>query len=500
MKKKVISLKIVISLIGIMLLLNCEKEGHINITDNINNEFNYKTVSSEEILNFQKESNLAKKTENQLNLKLDFSDIKQEKIKNTSEFITLIPAKTKYQNIDSKVILLKQGDNFIKALINIIPDKNMSSKKFSGILSITHLNGKFINGYRIKKGVFITQFIKVSPKNKRGTTLTSSAPDEGSCDEGLNPDSDFCNNNLDEVVINSSTSSGGFVISIPISISNYSDNGPGLNGYGLGFSSGGGGGFSDFSGSSDFSNNVVVFPCDNPIHGCDKEECDSGFYKDVFGNCVEEDQIINKLTGKAKCIYNKLKNLKLYKTTIKKFENDTKYTLYLKPGIGTCAIGSEACTDDKDIDKGIITIYFPSHGNTNLDFAATVLHEGIHAHLFRYVNEHIKGVNPNDKRRIYELYFHYKKFSDPNYANVNFQHQYMREKYIYPIANAIRILDKKKYPLYKYLGFAWEGLNTDYGVDKYYDGNKWIDIEKTDYFKDKIIVNNTSKFNKNDCK
>lgn len=454
-------LKTGILFFGISLLLwNCENQEDIKIESNTHNKFLYKTVSSDDILNFKKEYNLAKKTKGKLNLKLDFSNIKQEKIKNTSEFVTTIPAKTKHKNINTKVILVKQHNSLIKILINTIPNENMPSNKFSGIVSITHLNGKFINGYRLKDGLFTTQFVKTQ---KSRASFKFDAPDEGDCDESLNPDSDFCNNNLDEVVISNSSSNGGsFTISIPITIG--SDTGP-VN-YGFGSSTGGGGGGS-YSG---FSNNVVVFPCNNPIHGCDKEECDLGFYKDDDGNCVEEDQIINKLTGKAKCVYEKLKALNLFKATIKKFENSGSYNLILEEGMKCTYSTDDACTEPTDLANGNITVTFQSLGSNNLSFAASLLHEGIHAEIYKYVDEYKKGIDPNDRPNVLHHYKIFKAKNAKDNGTTFAQHKHMQDKYIIPIAEAIRKLDRNRYPLKDYIGFGWDGLKV-YNYDQYIDAN-----------------------------
>ncbi|WP_299157712.1 trypsin inhibitor-like cysteine-rich domain-containing protein [uncultured Tenacibaculum sp.] len=481
-------LKTGILFFGISLLLwNCENQEDIKIESNTHNKFLYKTVSSDDILNFKKEYNLAKKTKDKLNLKLDFSNIKQEKIKNTSEFVTTIPAKTKHKNINTKVILVKQHNSLIKILINTIPNENMSSNKFSGIVSITHLNGKFINGYRLKDGLFTTQFVKTQ---KNRASFKFDAPDEGDCDESLNPDSDFCDNNLDEVVINSGSGGGSFTISITIG----SDTGP-VN-YGFGSSTGGGGSGSSYSGSS---TNVLIFPCNDPVHGCDKEECEPGFYKDDDGNCVEEDQIINKLTGKAKCVYEKLKALNLFKATIKKFENSNNYNLVIEQN-NSCSSGIDACTDGKDVKNGNIKINIritPDH--QPLYYASTLLHEGIHAELFKYVDEHQKGIDPNNRKNLLKWYFSYK---GDEFQSEFAQHQHMADKYVKPIAMAIRKLDNYSYPLEYYMGFGWDGL-TKYGYDGYYDNGKWVSLDKSltsQYNIKQKIVNDNTKLNGNECK
>ena len=89
------------------------------------------------------------------------------------------------------------------------------------------------------------------------------------------------------------------------------------------------------------------------------------------------------MTGKAKCIYDKLQNLNLFKTTVGKFTTG-KYNLRFT-NKGTCnnIAGEEACTDPADIENGNITIRILGSvtSNNELDYAVTILHEGIHAEI-----------------------------------------------------------------------------------------------------------------------
>jgi len=254
-------LRIFVLLIGLSALLwNCEKEEEFEIieTNQITNNFDYKTITTEELSKIKAENNFFSKSKNKLNLQLDFYDIEQKSIENTNEYATIIAATTKHKNINTDVMLIKYKDSIVRVLINMIPDKKINTKRFSGIMSITHLNGKFINGYRIKNGLFLSQFTKV---NKTKNTSIVYKPDPDGCDESLDPDSIFCDDTLDEVIITGGGGSGSYSVNIPPGayMSDYST-------YDFGYGNGGGGSSSNSSGKS-----VDIFPCDNPIHGCDKE-------------------------------------------------------------------------------------------------------------------------------------------------------------------------------------------------------------------------------------
>ena len=317
-----------------------------------------------------------------------------------------------------------------------------------------------------------------------------------------------------------------------------SSGGDGRGGFsGPGSSGGGGGGGGDGS-SSGTSPNI---PCDDIIHGCDKivdrlasrlnldynqknwirnernlkiieDFLDKNPNADVFAklaiqaliekNEVDfDDQIINKLTEKDKCIFNELKKLGLFKSTIKKFENSSNYNLTIKNG--NCNNTNTACTDGNDIKNGNITVTMEIvSGTLPLEYAATLLHEGIHAELFKYVDEHQNGIDPNNRENLLYHYFEQKKIQKPNLVNSVAQHQHMADKYVRPIAEAIRQLDNNQYSLDYYMGYGWDGLRT-YGYDGYYDSGNWVSLNKdqsTEYYKKQKIVNDNTKLKGNECK
>ena len=93
-----------------------------------------------------------------------------------------------------------------------------------------------------------------------------------------------------------------------------------------------------------------------------------------------------------------------------------------------------------------------------MQLAQYILHEAIHAELHRYVSRYESGIDPNNRARLFQLYKHY---HDLNYDTGDTQHVYMTEKYIIPIATALRQLDGNKYPVDYYKAFAWDGLRYD---------------------------------------
>ncbi|QTE21318.1 hypothetical protein [Polaribacter cellanae] len=220
-----------------------------------------------------------------------------------------------------------------------------------------------------------------------------------------------------------------------------------------------------------------------------------------LSNIDFDDQIVNELTGEEKCAYEKLKELKLFKSTINKFENNKNYNLIIKRG--NCKNSNTGCTDGRDISNGNITITMEEGVNGNpLGFASNLLHEGIHAEIFKYVDERIKGIDPNDRKNLMYYYWLEKQKGDPRYFDANYQHQHMADKYIKPITEALRKLDNYSYTSDYYLGFAWTGLHA-YGFDKYWKDGKLVKLTKemiAEYETKSGIVKNKTKFNGDDCK
>ncbi|MEC3906019.1 hypothetical protein VOI54_03260 [Tamlana sp. 2201CG12-4] len=201
-------------------------------------------------------------------------------------------------------------------------------------------------------------------------------------------------------------------------------------------------------------------------------------------NVDEEDKVDDsKLTGKAKCIFDKLNesSSNLFKETIGKFIDDPEYNLTLI--IGECSRSDDACTDSRNLDStGEIIIKIEDNNANPLQMAQFILHEAIHAEIHRYVSRFESGVDPDNRARLFQLY----DFYNDHFNIGDIQHVYMTERYINPIASALRKLDGFKYPLDYYKAFAWDGLRTwdlsnllDPSLDSKYEEYRKIVIENT---------------------
>lgn len=234
----------------------------------------------------------------------------------------------------------------------------------------------------------------------------------------------------------------------------------------------------------------VLGPDDN----CVPLACETGYKRNAKNKCtpiknVVEEQIIDSLTGKAKCVLNKLKKLNLFKTTIGEFANDDYNLTFTNSGICNKNPSEEACTDPEDLSNGNITIrILGSATNSNkLDYAATILHEGIHASIYRYVNRYKKGLDPNNRANIFYYYKIFKAQNSNDFGTAIAQHQYMQDAYVIPIAKAIRKLDGNRFPLEDYYGFGWEGTRK-YAYEDYIDVNGKIQTMTPAQYRDLIKI------------
>ncbi len=136
-----------------------------------------------------------------------------------------------------------------------------------------------------------------------------------------------------------------------------------------------------------------------------------------------------------------------------------------------------ACTNAKDLQTGNITIYWLGTSGYLLEDIATILHEGIHAEIYRYVDQYKKGLDPNNRPNLLYWYMYYKAENGRDYGTTEAQHQHMADNYVKPIAKAIRAIDNNSYPLEYYMGFGWDGLRK-YGYDDYMDNGVNIELSK----------------------
>ncbi|MFD0834676.1 hypothetical protein ACFQ0I_02785 [Mariniflexile aquimaris] len=189
------------------------------------------------------------------------------------------------------------------------------------------------------------------------------------------------------------------------------------------------------------------------------EACGDGYVFDYeLNTCVVDDKIINELTGKADCVYDKLirsaitnhnliTDTFLFFGTGNPFNNNLIYKSEdnLVNEKGEMLLGKF----EKIGSNYIITLNNNQINNRSpLEIATTILHESIHALLRnQYINAHDSFVT------LFGEYM--KKRTGSN----NVTHAIMREYYIPAIANALKHFDNNKENNLFYENLAWEGLH-----------------------------------------
>ncbi|WP_139225557.1 hypothetical protein [Flavobacterium succinicans] len=120
--------------------------------------------------------------------------------------------------------------------------------------------------------------------------------------------------------------------------------------------------------------------------GGEPVSCGPGYIQDEYGNCVVDDQIIVELTGKVKCIYDKLMNSNSgFKNAIQKFDGEFPVS-HLK-FINTTSLPNNINATTHPPLNYLITIEVNDNNlsRPNLSIARTLIHETIHAEMFRKI-------------------------------------------------------------------------------------------------------------------
>lgn len=359
----------------------------------------YQAIAADEVTDFftsAPSKELFNKTTNGLDLKIDNASLSFEHIENTTIGLPIFKATTKYSKMSTEVFLVKVEDAILPFLFNRIADDKVNTIEFSGSIIISELNGDFVNGYKVENGVFVSQLVINNSDSKTSkNSITMKAPCNWDCLG--NPWQ-----NLNEVVITPNRfKSFNFG---PRGLSNTGiGNVPSPRGTSGGGGSGGGSPAPRFNPSGPPA--VNVFPCDDPRHGC------RDFVK------KEEDQIINELTGKALCLNDLLdkKGDSFVKDLLANFKGESEFDIQ---------IVSKDKVTNRD-ENGVIreingkTIHTPgstlvtieistarTDEHSALEAARTILHEYVHADIFRKLNtvSSVVGERAIDFKTTYNAY------------------------------------------------------------------------------------------------
>ncbi|MBW8245257.1 SprT-like domain-containing protein [Muricauda oceani] len=177
----------------------------------------------------------------------------------------------------------------------------------------------------------------------------------------------------------------------------------------------------------------------------------------------EEEKIINNLTGKAKCVYDKLNStnlteLGIIQNTYIAFNDELNHNTYYL----TYNLGKLSPNSDGTIPNGITKFLYQNNYeiilNTNqidnrppIDIARTILHESIHALLLK----HQFG---DGQDSFVELF---KKYIKATTGTNDLHHSIMRDKYVIPIAKGLQAFDNSSENFSYYENLAWSGLHQE---------------------------------------
>ncbi len=196
-----------------------------------------------------------------------------------------------------------------------------------------------------------------------------------------------------------------------------------------------------------------------------------------------EDQIINELTGKAKCLnihLNKNGNT-FIKDIFKNFQGDSEFDINIKSVEKVYRENTNIEINGKTIEpiKGVIKIHISTNKLSNMPALAavrTLIHEYIHADMYRKLNILSPTSGDIDFRKTYE------KFKSGNFKATP-QHESMAKLYVYSIRDALKsfhknVLTEDYNKFINYFGvipsdnfyesLAWQGLK-DAKVKAYTD-------------------------------
>lgn len=246
----------------------------------------YQQLSLDEVTGFVDEIELNKplkdgsdmatlNTDSDFLVGLDASSLAFEQVEGAALKIPTIKARLKYPEVSSKIFVVKVKDSTLAFLMNIVEDTSITDEHFSGIVGITDLSGNFVNGYRLKNGEFVTQFMVAKKQQQKDSIDTSK--NTLSFTTRTDPKKKWMSGTIQlaEVSVYApeepSNSGGGSYGGLSVRGGNY------FGGYSFGFSfgapSGGGSGSSSSGGSSGSGKGgaINVFPCDDPLHGCNND-------------------------------------------------------------------------------------------------------------------------------------------------------------------------------------------------------------------------------------
>jgi len=161
------------------------------------------------------------------------------------------------------------------------------------------------------------------------------------------------------------------------------------------------------------------------------------------------------------CALSKLMENNFFKNTLNNFIGQTKnidltFKLgYIAQDPGFITVGNTLVKPNTWNSKNIDLILASNvlDDLSSIEVATALLHEGIHAEIYRKLLS-IHGPSNLNNQNFPSMFNMYQQYS----ISQGFSHEYMANYYVEIMANAIKEYDKSKFGIEYYKAIAWNGL------------------------------------------
>jgi len=411
-------------LLASLLVFTCTSDpvgNELNLDSVIEQESGISTVPLEESLDFFKASNAEKlgQPNNTFDLTIDLKTLEQVTLSNTEAKLNIAKATTKFENVETSVLQINIDGKLQTVLFNVIPQNNseartettaISGYNFTGNIVITDLSGIVMNNFAYNSGNLLGE-INLNTYN-------------------TNPDPCWgigCGIDLEEVVITT----------------------PSVSPYYYAYANH----YSAYNNVYQWNRSLNNYSTMGTAY--------ANYYRELAIEEFEK-EIENELTGKAKCVYEKLFGIgmtshNLITETLIAFGdgnfgdfNNEFHLIYRAEANLTNSSGNMLLGRFRRVNNDYIVTLNASQidNRSSLEIATTILHESIHALLRRHYTI------GNDS--FLSLFGEYMK--NTNSSN-DITHAIMREHYIARMARVLKQFDNNRENIDFYEDLAWEGLH-----------------------------------------
>ncbi len=421
-------------------MISCHKENLVEDTEEIaiTQETDFETVSIAESTAFFKELKNSKafKEGNDIELNVDLSTIEQLPISDSEEQLNIITAQTKFKNVNSYVLQIKIDGELQTVLLNEVPTEKEAgdtadrSRRFTGHRVMTNLRGTVLNSYMYKGGNLLGEIRLRSYALPRSTCI------------GI-----ACGIRLKEVVLTA-----------PARTPKYAPPRPGIMGI-----------HQFWRSNNNYSSMGQAY---------------ANYYRKKAQKAVYDKIDSDGLKGKERCVHELLNKYAKHETNsflmelLEKFRGKSEFDI---------EIVSKNVVVNRDRNTGLVrevngntslplgsrTIKIEissnqSRNKSTLDLARTIIHEYVHAEMFRKLNTSAPTSGDLDFRETYTRY-------KSGIFRASPQHNTMADLYLKEMAATLRSFHQQKLradynflsdngkismdPLYDAL--AWQGLRNE---------------------------------------